>query len=92
MSLSFVRNVFAVGVTMTMLAAHAQAATIRVTCEKRSDRSVVSVDGNNLARGSYTAQVVSGKHAAREFGGVARCVPSMPPGAIPLVGADLLLM
>ncbi len=35
-------------------------AEIRVRCEKRADRSVVSVDGSNLAPGVYSAQVISG--------------------------------
>ena len=33
---------------------------VRVRCERRSDRSRVSVDGNNLAAGSYRARVTSG--------------------------------
>lgn len=33
---------------------------IKVTCELRSNRSKISVDGNNLARGSYRARVTSG--------------------------------
>ena len=64
MSASSFRHALIAGFALTMLAAQAQAATIRVTCEKRPDRSVVSVDGNNLARGSYTAQVVSGSSTA----------------------------
>lgn len=49
---------------LTVLSVQAQAATIRVQCEKRGDRSVVSVDGKNLVRGSYTAQALSGGSTA----------------------------
>ncbi len=38
----------------------ASAATIRVKCEKRANRSKISVDGNDLASGMYSARVVSG--------------------------------
>jgi len=38
----------------------ADAATVRVRCETRGDRSKISVDGNNLAAGSYTARATSG--------------------------------
>ena len=43
----------------------AQAADVRVDCEKRSGRSKVSVDGNNLADGSYRAVIVSGGATTR---------------------------
>lgn len=33
---------------------------ISVSCEKRSNRSSISVDGRNLRSGSYTARVTSG--------------------------------
>lgn len=49
---------------LTLASFQAQAATLRVQCEKRADRSVISVDGRNLARGNYAAQVVSGGNAA----------------------------
>jgi hypothetical protein len=39
-------------------------ATVTVTCEVRSNRSRISVDGNNLASGSYQATVASGASAA----------------------------
>ena len=39
-------------------------ATVRVTCERRSDRSRISVDGNNLASGTYQARVLSGTGSA----------------------------
>jgi hypothetical protein len=35
-------------------------APVEVKCERRSNRSKISVDGNNLARGRYTARVTSG--------------------------------
>lgn len=39
-----------------------EAATIRVRCEQRSDRSKVSVDAKNLAPAEYQAQVMSGSN------------------------------
>ncbi|MBL8351377.1 MAG: hypothetical protein JNL87_13830 [Burkholderiaceae bacterium] len=48
----------------TLTAAQAQAATIRVQCEQRSDRSIVSVDGKNIARGNYSASINSGGNIA----------------------------
>jgi hypothetical protein len=39
-------------------------ATVTVTCELRSDRSRISVDGNGLATGTYQATVVSGANTA----------------------------
>ena len=38
----------------------ADAASVGVRCEKRADRSKISVDGNDLAAGSYTATATSG--------------------------------
>jgi hypothetical protein len=38
----------------------ADAATIRVRCEQRSNRSKISVDGNDLRPGEYKARVRSG--------------------------------
>lgn len=40
----------------------ANAASIRVECEKRANRSKISVDGNNLIPGSYKAVVKSGSN------------------------------
>jgi hypothetical protein len=40
------------------------AATVLVTCERRSDRSKVSVDGNDLAAGNYSARITSGANVA----------------------------
>lgn len=37
-----------------------QAADVSMTCEKRSNRSKASIDGNNLAPGSYRAVLQSG--------------------------------
>ena len=36
----------------------------RVSCERRADRSRVSVDGQNLATGTYTARITSGGASA----------------------------
>jgi len=38
----------------------AEAAEIRVTCEKRANRSKISVDATNLVPGEYRARVISG--------------------------------
>mgnify|MGYP006988476728 CR=1 FL=1 len=40
----------------------ANAASIRVECEKRANRSKISVDGNNLIQGNYKAVVKSGSN------------------------------
>lgn len=45
---------------LTLASFAAQAADVAVSCEKRSNRSRASVDGNNLAAGSYRAVVLSG--------------------------------
>lgn len=45
-------------------AVDASAATIRVKCEQRSNRSKISVDGKNLTPGIYSAQVISGANQA----------------------------
>jgi hypothetical protein len=37
-------------------------ASVRVTCERRSNRSRVSINGTGLASGSYTARALSGSH------------------------------
>ena len=39
-------------------------ATVRVRCEVRADRSKISVDGDNLATGTYQAMVTSGANTA----------------------------
>jgi len=39
-------------------------ATVRVRCEVRADRSKISVDGNDLATGTYQAVVTSGANTA----------------------------
>jgi hypothetical protein len=43
----------------------AQAAELRVTCEKRASRSKASVDGSDLAAGQYRAVLRSGTNVAR---------------------------
>ena len=42
----------------------AHAADVQVSCEKRSNRSKISIDGNNLASGSYRAVARSGTRTA----------------------------
>jgi hypothetical protein len=49
---------------LSLCALAAQAADVTVKCEKRSNRSSVSVDGNNLVSGSYRAVAQSGKATA----------------------------
>ena len=39
-------------------------ATVEVTCERRADRSKISVNGKGLASGSYRARVTSGANTA----------------------------
>lgn len=60
------RPLFAAGLlaTLTAFAASASAADLRVSCEKRTARSKVSVDGSNLDAGSYRAVVRSGTNRA----------------------------
>lgn len=48
---------------LTTLSFAASAADVRVSCERRTNRSKVSVDGNNLAAGSYKAVVRSGTNS-----------------------------
>lgn len=50
--------------TLSTLAFAAHAADADVRCEKRGNRSQVSVDGNNLASGSYRAVAKSGTRTA----------------------------
>jgi hypothetical protein len=51
---------FGLVAALSLLAFAAQAADVKVSCEKRSNRSKVSIDGNNLAAGSYRAVAQSG--------------------------------
>jgi hypothetical protein len=44
----------------TFVTCDASAAVIKITCEKRANRSKVSVDGSNLAPGNYKARIISG--------------------------------
>ncbi|MER0170762.1 MAG: hypothetical protein DU489_09190 [Nitrosomonas sp.] len=48
----------------SLSAADANAAGIRIKCEKKSNRSSISVDGRNLTPGSYSAVVKSGDNKA----------------------------
>lgn len=57
----------AVAGTMAMLAGFvpdADAASVRIRCEKRTTRSKISVDGNDLPAGTYQARVTSGANTA----------------------------
>lgn len=47
-----------------LVAADAAAASVRVTCEVRSNRSKVSVDGRGLVAGDYMTEAVSGANVA----------------------------
>lgn len=44
----------------TFATCDASAAVIKITCEKRGNRSSVSVNGANLASGEYKARIISG--------------------------------
>lgn len=61
------------GSTSTTLPA---VATVRVVCERRADRSRASVDGDNLASGTYSARLRSGTNVATS-------------GAAPTVGDEV---
>lgn len=56
------------GTVAALLAAFAvdasAAPSARVSCEVRSNRSSISIDGRGLAAGSYTTQAVSGANIA----------------------------
>lgn len=49
---------------LTLASFAVQAADVSVSCEKRGNRSKASVDGNNLAAGSYRAILQSGTSTA----------------------------
>lgn len=49
-----------IALVLTTFSLAATAGDVRVRCEKRSNRSSVSVDGSDLAPGSYKAVVKSG--------------------------------
>lgn len=49
---------------MTPVPPPPQEALVRVTCERRADRSRASVNGANLAAGSYSARILSGASEA----------------------------
>ncbi len=63
MSQRFSTYLFAIS-ALTLASFAAQAADVSVTCEKRSNRSRASVDGNNLAAGAYRAVLESGSAKA----------------------------
>jgi len=50
--------------TVTTTTLPATAGVVRVTCERRPDRSKVSVDGNDLGAGNYRARITSGENIA----------------------------
>lgn len=57
--------VAAVALALTgAIATEAVAASIRVTCEKRTNRSRISVDGRGLLPGLYTTEAISGTNVA----------------------------
>lgn len=59
------RVLTAAAVALTaFVAADAMAASVRVTCEVRSNRSKISVDGRGLAPGAYTTEAMSGNSLA----------------------------
>jgi hypothetical protein len=51
-------------VALSTLSVSAMAASVRVKCETRSDRSKASVDGSNLSSGMYTSVLTSGANSA----------------------------
>jgi hypothetical protein len=55
-------SVILAAATALLAVSQADAAGIRVRCEKRADRSVISVDGKKLDAGSYAAVVRSGSN------------------------------
>lgn len=56
-----VRNLTAAAIAaLSLVSFAAAAADVRVSCEKRTNRSKISVDGSNLAPGMYSAVVTSG--------------------------------
>ncbi len=63
----YIRRITAAGaVAMLMLASwSATAGDVRVTCEKRANRSKVSVDGSSLNGGMYRAVTKSGDRTRR---------------------------
>ncbi len=70
MKLAMIKTSTALTVVLAVFAtslpvADANAADIRVTCEKRSDRSRVSVDGSNLVSGNYIAKIISGSNTKK---------------------------
>lgn len=60
------KNTVVMGCAVALLGmvVQSEAASVRVRCEKRSNRSKISVDGRNLAAGSYHAVAKSGVNSA----------------------------
>lgn len=58
------KSVVVMSLLVAMGSMAAEAAQIRVKCERRADRSVISVDGRGLAAGQYTASVSSAANSA----------------------------
>lgn len=59
------RTLTAAAIALTaFMAADAMAASVRVNCEVRSNRSKISVDGRQLASGAYTTEAISGGNLA----------------------------
>ncbi len=63
--MQFIKSLTAVTLALlSTLAVDASAATVRVTCEVGTTRSKISVDGKNLAPGSYSTVAQSGSNMA----------------------------
>ncbi len=62
------KTVMATGALTTLLlgAVAADAADMRLRCERRSDRSKIDVDGRNVPRGTYRCVVTSGANSASD--------------------------
>ena len=70
MKLSMIKTSTALAAVLTVFATSlpitdANAAGIRVECEKGGNRSKVSVDGTNLVAGNYTAKIISGSNTKK---------------------------
>jgi hypothetical protein len=63
-----IKTVMAAGALTTLLlgAVAADAADMRLRCERRSDRSKIDVDGRNVPRGTYLCVVTSGANSASD--------------------------
>jgi hypothetical protein len=65
MSNSSLLRIAGLAAVLAFAAGAAQAADLKISCEKRSARSKVSVDGNNLRAGTYFAVVTSGANTVQ---------------------------